>query len=325
MTAKQRIFVTGGTGFFGKSILSQWQRTPQPNTELVILSRNSDTFLSCNPCFQGITDVSFINGDVRNFAFPDGDFSAVIHAATPATQFITDAEISSIILEGTKRVLEFCKIRSIQKLLYISSGAVYGEMPSGVKQMAESMPCQPQTVYGKSKLQAEYLCLDSGMECRIARCFAFVGEYLPLNQHFAIGNFILDCLQQRPIHIKGDGTALRSYLYARDLVHQLWALIDCADPDLIINIGSDRAISIRALAELIRDCAETKNEIMVSNLSGVNRTTSCYIPDISLARRLLKIGELTSLETALRQVIHFHRNDYPSTYNDLTSGSTMPM
>lgn len=309
--ADHRIFITGGTGFFGKSIFSEWQHTPRHNTELVILSRNSDAFLAVNPSFQGMLGVSFINGDVRNFAFPDGDFSAVIHAATPATQFINDAEMSSIILAGTKRVLEFCKIRSIQKLLYISSGAVYGEMPAGIKQMVESMPCQPQTVYGKSKLQAEHLCLDSGIECRIARCFAFVGEYLPLDLHFAVGNFILDCLHRRPIHIKGDGTALRSYLYARDLVRQLWALLDCAELQRIINIGSDQAISIRALAELVRDCAETKNEIIVSNLPGVDRTASCYIPDISLARELLKIGELTSLENALQQVIRFHQNYYP--------------
>ncbi|NMA20112.1 MAG: NAD(P)-dependent oxidoreductase [Lentisphaerae bacterium] len=316
MSAKQRILITGGTGFFGKSILSEWQRAPRPNTELVILSRNSNAFLAANPCFQGLQNVSFVNGDVRDFAFPDGDFSAVIHAATPATQRIDDAEMSSIILEGTKRILEFCKTRSIQRLLYISSGAVYGEMPAGIKQMTESMPCHPQTVYGKSKLQAEQLCLDGGIECGIARCFAFIGEYLPLDQHFAIGNFIQDCLLQKPIHIKGDGTALRSYLYARDLVHQLWALFDCAAPHLIINIGSDQAISIRELAELVRECAETNNEIIVSNLPGINRTVNRYIPDVSLTRKYLNIEKITSLENALRQVIRFHRNKTAQCRND---------
>jgi len=308
MTAKRRIFITGGTGFFGKSILSDWRNAPRPDTELVILSRAPDTFLADNPFFQGLREVSFISGDVRNFTFPPGDFSAVIHAATPATQLIADKEMASIIIAGSKRVLEFCKARSIPKLLYVSSGAVYGEMPVGVERMSESMLCQPQTVYGKSKLYAENLCLDSGITCAIARCFAFVGEYLPLNLHFAVGNFILDCLLHRPIRIKGDGSASRSYLYAGDLVCQLWALLNCSKSHMIVNIGSDQAISIRELAELVRDCADSKNEIIVSNLPGITRTSNCYIPDISLARSLLKTGEPSSLEAALRQVICFHRN-----------------
>jgi nucleoside-diphosphate-sugar epimerase len=307
--SKQRILITGGTGFFGKSILADWRNAQRPGTELVILSRQPDAFLAKNPSFQDLQGVSFVSGDIRNFAFPEGDFSAVIHAATPARQFIDEKELASIILNGSKRVLEFCKTRSIPKLLYISSGAVYGEMPAGVKQMSESLLCQPQTVYGKSKLDAENLCLDSGVACAIARCFAFVGEYLPLNLHFAIGNFILDCLLQRPIHIKGDGTASRSYLYAGDLVRQLWALLSCCKSQLIVNIGSDRAVSIKELAELVRNCAGSKNEIIVSNLPGLPRTSNCYIPDISLARNLLKTGELTSLETALRQVIAFHRTE----------------
>jgi len=88
----------------------------------------------------------------------------------------------------------------------------------------------------------------------------------------------------------------------------LWALFDCAAAHLIINIGSDQAISIRELAELVRECAETNNEIIVSNLLGINRTVNRYIPDVSLARKYLNIGKITSLETALRQVIRFHRN-----------------
>lgn len=104
----------------------------------------------------------------------------------------------SIIVDGTKRVLDFCRSRKVPRLLLTSSGAVYGPQEPECERMAETHPCRPVTAYGQGKLEAERLCLDSGVETVIARCFAFVGPYLPLGIHFAAGNFLRDALENPP-------------------------------------------------------------------------------------------------------------------------------
>jgi len=307
VNAKQRILITGGTGFFGKTLLAEWKEKPRPQSEVLILSRDSRGFLAHNPEFQYLPGISFIEGDVRNFSFPAGEFTSVIHVATPATTQIENTEMASIILDGTRHILEFCKSREVQKLLYISSGAVYGAMPPEMERMHESLHCKPVSCYGQSKLAAEKLCLESGIACAIARCFAFVGEYLPLDRHFAIGNFIRNCLQNRPIVIQGDGSALRSYLYGKDLVEALWALLECKKPAAIVNIGSDQAISIRELAEVVRQCAKSEEEIVLHNAPDAQDSSKAYIPDVTLARQLLKLREPTPLREAVRRVLEFHR------------------
>ncbi len=75
-------------------------------------------------------------------------------------------------------------------MLKLSSGAVYGKQPPELEQILENFPCNPISEYGKGKLIAENLCLNSGVDCVIARCFVFVGPGMPLNAHLAIG--ILD-------------------------------------------------------------------------------------------------------------------------------------
>jgi nucleoside-diphosphate-sugar epimerase len=101
----------------------------------------------------------------------------------------------SVIVDGTKRVLEFSRQAGVQRILYVSSGAVYGFQPRELSHIPETFQCNPVTVYGKGKMKAEQMCLDSGIETVIARCFAFVGPWLPLDSHFAIGNFIGNCLR----------------------------------------------------------------------------------------------------------------------------------
>ena len=294
-----RIFVTGGTGFFGKSILDYLKRHPdfRAGDEWMILSRDPERFQSRNADLldQG-RKIGFVTGDVRDFC-AEGRYDEIIHAATAAVTTMADDEMTSTIVEGTRHVLDFAKSCGAKKILLTSSGAVYGPQTAPV---GEDAPCNPVTAYGKGKLEAERMCVESGLDAKIVRCFAFTGPYLNRDIHYAIGNFIRDCLAGEPIVIKGDGTPQRSYLYADDLVEWLFAVLDRGVSGCPYNVGSPEGLSIREVAERVRAALGTKNDIRVLGVSVPGTPPSVYVPDVSRAVRELGLRDTVDLTTAVR-------------------------
>lgn len=307
---KKRIFLTGGTGFFGKWLMERLQSL---EADVVVLSRNPLQF----PLLVKKSQVTFVQGDVRDFEFPAGSFDYVIHAATEASAKLdleNPDEMVSVIVDGTRRVLEFSKQADIKRLLYVGTGAVYGIQPPELSHIPETFPCNPVTAYGKGKLAAEQLCLASGVETVIARPFAFVGPWLPLDAHFAIGNFIRNCLRNESIEIKGDGTPLRSYMYGSDLAEWLLTILLRGEPSRAYNVGSDEAISIFDLAHLVRDCAGTKNEIIVHGQKVYGTLPARYVPSVDRAVKELSLCQRVSLSDAIRQTIGWYRAENIDTH-----------
>jgi dTDP-glucose 4,6-dehydratase len=171
-------------------------------------------------------------------------------------------------------------------------------------------PTDPRSVYAEGKRLAELQCAlyarNRGLECALARCFAFVGPYLPLDVHFAIGNFIGDCLQQRPIEISGDGTAYRSYLYAADLAIWLWTILVRGESCRPYNVGSEQAWSIAGLAAEVAAALEPSTAIRVRGLPRPGAACDRYIPDTGRARLELGLRELISLPDAIRRTAEWH-------------------
>ena len=296
----RRLFITGGTGFFGKSMLDYRLRHPEwpwAKAEWVVLSRSPEQFKSANAALATQPGISFVVGDVRDFAFPGGYFDAIIHAATSAVTTMSDDEMASVILDGTKHVAEFAKVAGCRKVLFTSSGAVYGPRTAPA---SEEDDCRPFTADGKGKLEAEKILIESGLEAKIARCFAFVGPHLNRGIHFAIGNFIQNCLDGNSIVINGDGTPLRSYLYADDLVEWLFAILERGENGRPYNVGSDCAVSIRELAEIVRNALGSKSEIIVKGTPKADEKPSVYVPSIERACSELGLEVKVSLEDAIK-------------------------
>ena len=305
----EKIFLTGGTGFFGKSILDMLRAGFRKDSEFVILSRDPEKFLREYPEYAELRNVRFVAGDVRDFPFFEEKFDSIIHAATPAVTTLQPGEMRSIIIDGTEHVLSFARFCGAKKILFTSSGAVYGTLPPGLMNVPEDFPCTPVTEYGIAKLEAEKMCLESGISARIARCFAFTGPRLALDIHFAIGNFIRNGLEKQDIIIKGDGTPFRSYLYADDLVRWLFAIYDCDIENAIFNVGSPEGISIADLARQISAHFTPSPQVKVLGTPVPGAPPSVYVPDASLIKRELGVKMQNNLDQSIAKSIAFHQKN----------------
>lgn len=301
----RHLFVTGGTGFFGKSILDYRLRNRDflAKTNLTILSRNPSVFRESHPDLADQPGITWIKGDICNLdlnTFDQFSFDAILHAAALLNPAASEAEIRTVALAGTRNVIDLAKRHNCQKLLLTSSGAVYGPT---YQPLDENHPTTPTTPYGKAKLDVERLCLESGVPTLIARCFAFTGPYLDRSIYYAIGNFIQNCLDGNDIVIKGDGTPLRSYLYADDLVEWLFAILDRGEPGRPYNVGSPEGLSIRELAETVRAALGTKNEIQILGNPcnpWSKPAPSTYVPVVTRAETELGLRVTIPLAEAIR-------------------------
>jgi nucleoside-diphosphate-sugar epimerase len=312
----KRIFITGGTGFFGCWLLESFSHINQQlglNARAIILTRDSAGFARKCPHLADDPSLSFHTGDVRSFSLPDGGFDYVIHAATETTgkQAVErPLDMLTTIIDGTARVLDLARTRGVRKLLLTSSGAVYGKQPASITHVREDYlggpdPLDPTSVYAEGKRVSEQMCAlqaaQSSIEMKIARCFAFVGPHLPLDAHFAIGNFIGDVLAGRPIRINGDGTPRRSYLYASDLAIWLWTMLFRAPSLMPVNVGSSDDLSILELAQAVVQSLDASTEIYVAKNPTPGAAIARYVPSVDRAKATLGLRQTVSLREAIRR------------------------
>jgi nucleoside-diphosphate-sugar epimerase len=316
-----RIFITGGTGFIGCWLLESFAWANDRlnwGAQAMVLTRNVEAFQKKAPHLADRADIGFHTGDVRDFKFPDGQFSHVIHAATEASDKL-NKENPGLMLNttvfGTTHALDFAAKCGARKFLLTSSGAVYGRQPPGLTHISEEYMggpdvSLPQSAYGEGKRMSELICAirgqGLGIETSIARCFAFVGPYLPLDMHYAIGNFIRDAMAGAPIKVNGDGTAFRSYLYAADLAIWLWTILVRGASNRPYNVGSKNALSIEQAAKAVSRGVPGKAAVEIAQKPS-GKPAERYIPDTTRAEQELGLREWISLDDAIRRTAQWHK------------------
>jgi len=166
-------------------------------------------------------------------------------------------------------------------------------------------------VYGEGKRLAELLGIlysqNYPLQTKIARCFAFVGPYLPLNIHFAVGNFIRDGLEGRPIQVTGDGTARRSYMYAADLTLWLWTILLKGENRRPYNVGSEQSITIADLAQEVSRGFDPPVPVHIARTPVIGQPIEQYVPSTKRAEEELNLRCSFSLPESLAKTIHWYR------------------
>jgi len=328
----RRLFITGGTGFFGSWLLESFchaNRVLRLEASAVVLTRDVASFSAKAPHLAADPAIRFVTGDVRTFDIgalhAQGGRDAtsldyVIHAATDASARLLAEEplrMLDTVAQGTRSALDLARNGGASRFLLASSGAVYGVQPAALAHVSETHAgapdcSSPAAAYAEGKRIAETMCAcvqhDGGPAALIARCFAFVGPYLPLDAHFAIGNFIRDALLGRPIRVGGDGTAVRSYLYASDLATWLWTILLRGRSGRPYNVGSPEAVSIAELAMTVSRVLGGTSPVAIAATAIPGAPAHRYVPDVRRAEAELGLVPRVSLDDGIRRTASWYRD-----------------
>lgn len=298
------LLIIGGTGFFGKSILDAFQRgvlAPHGIAKIIVAARGVQDFAINYPELMD-SRIELVSLDISNgVELPVADI--VIHAASSTDARDYQADPNGQRLNIEQATLNYCglakKYHRSAKIIYCSSGAVYGQQPENIAAMAEDSPFQDvdglvahkrDYALGKRYAERQIQALGSdGLNVSIARCYAFYGQYLPRDQHFAYGNFIGAAERGEAIEVKATHAVVRSYMHADDLVLALIQIaLEANSTCPIYNVGSGEAIEIRDLAKQIgRDYGVPVKSVAISDDAVCDR----YVPDVTKLSRLI-LGQI---------------------------------
>lgn len=318
-----KVFITGGTGFFGRALLRRLAGGHLPaleGAELVLLSRDPDRFRNAMGQVINRLSLRFILGDIeRAETLPNEYFTHIIHAATDSTigPALSPLRRFDQIVTGTRNVFDLAVRTGCKRVLLTSSGGVYGPIsgfPHGVPESCNAIPdpLEPENAYSLGKRQAEHLCAlyhcDHGIDFVIARCFAFVGQDLPLDSHFAIGNFLRDALSGREIVVNGDGKPVRSFMDQRDLADWLVTLLIHGKGQQAYNVGSSERVSIAELAYRVASAMPEPPAVRILKQTVVGQSVgrNFYVPDTASAREQLGLTCAYDLDASIREVLDYY-------------------
>ncbi|MDP9902187.1 NAD-dependent epimerase/dehydratase family protein [Variovorax ginsengisoli] len=314
----QRIFLTGGTGFLGKWMLASLRRADDRlslGCEITVLSRRPAAFQAEASFLASWSRLRLVQGDVRSFEIPNAAYDIVVHAATDVVAAAEPLDIFDSCVQGTRRVLDFSVHSGAKRVLLVSSGAMYGRQPNDDAGVAEDYEGAPvigdvRSAYGEGKRVTEWLGAAyaslKGLDVRVARCFAFIGPYLPLDKHFALGNFLRDAMANLPIVIQGDGTAKRTYLYAADMTTWLWAILLRGEHGGTYNVGGDEAVSMAELAQRVVHVLGAEGGVVVRKQATAGMAPDRYVPDTRKARASLMLPAPLPLDEAIARTAAWH-------------------
>jgi len=305
----KRLFLTGGSGFFGSWLLETLlfaENRKHLGVEVWVLTRNLDRFRTKLPYLAGHPAVRLVEGMAEDFQYPGERMNFVIHSMVPDPG-LPPEEMERWFARGTQRLLELAVRDRSEGFLLCSTGAVYQPQGRPLSEEDPLVPLDGPLTYGRIRRQVEEQCMEicqkHGIPLKVARGFSFIGPRLPENAGFAMADFIADARAGRSVTVKGDGTPVRSYLYAADMASWLWIkLLDSLKTENF-NLGSDEPVRLIDLAYKI-----SKRAGVPLGVAGQNEPKTAwrhfYLPVISQKDYASKQFTPRTLEKTLEAIVH---------------------
>ncbi len=302
-----KILVTGGAGNVGGALV---EKLIQDNTNFVVVVDNLSTgFLSKLPS-NTLTNWKFIKADVNNYREISSimlsySFDYVYHFAAVVGVLRTQENPVSVLddISGIKHVLNLSKNSSVKQVFFSSSSEVYGE-PVELPQHEHRTPLNSRVPYAVVKNVGECFFRSYQQEFGLAyTIFRFFNTYGP-NQStdFVVSRFIALALKHQDITIYGDGSQTRTFTYVDDTVDTCVKIMkDNLLENDVINIGSDKLMTVLELARLVIKLTNSKSNIVhLPPLKEGDMTRRQ--PDNSKMKEILK-RDLISIEEGIKRMI----------------------
>jgi UDP-glucose 4-epimerase len=293
--------VTGGAGFLGSVLANRLYRDGHQVRVIDDLSAGDPSRLD-----EGIL---FTRGDVADR--PKlwtllQEIDCVYHLAARvqvSESILYPREYNEVNVGGTVSLMEAMRDAGVQRVIFTSSGAIYGEQAH--QPVREDQTPNPQSPYAVSKLSAEYYVRTIGalwgIETVVLRVFNAYGpgQNLPPSHPPVVPRFLQQAGQGGSLVIFGGGSQTRDFVYVDDVVEALSAASTASDVDRrIINVGSGHETSINELADLVAKAVGRRVDLLHSpaESGGVSRLWA----DITTARQLLDYKPQVGLSEGLR-------------------------
>lgn len=305
------ILITGASGFVGSWLVESLCHARNElggKGRTILLNRKATSRqLSLH---QNAKTIQIVEGDIRDDLSHLSGIDLVIHAATSASQKLNvdnPKEMKSVIVGGMESLIEF-SVQNKCRLVNLSSGAVYGLSHVGERCFSEDRDrVRDQLIdrsqYHQSKIEAEDLLIhgrDSrGLDFVNARLFAFLAPLLPIDTHFAAGNFIRDALFNEHINVNGNGESVRSYLYGTDLATWLFALSAFGGSGESYNIGSPNPLTIRELATHVASTSGKRVQFANNETYG----NPMYVPCVEKCQTQFDLTVSVQIEDAIQRTL----------------------
>jgi dTDP-glucose 4,6-dehydratase len=303
-----RILLYGGTGFIGRWITSSLIHASNEmklNLEIEIVTR--DTANARSVIGQEFSSrIKFKKLDLSTEAHSiEAPFDIAIHGATssvPQTGSKNSFAVHNASINATNSILNAAeKFMNVPRVINLSSGAVFNPQDMSTRNLSEESTYRENASgYSATKIEIEKR-LDHADACGTilntdARLFAFFGPHLAMNEHFAIGNFMQNSLNNEAIELIGNPLTRRSYLYVADLISMIINLFPLSSIKKL-NLGNDEPVTMEELAKFFSNRSE-KGQI---KLSESFPPPTNYVPEVEIMRSKVAKSPLITLEAGCNQ------------------------
>lgn len=262
------ILVTGANGmllsYVTLTLLQYRKEHPDSGLRIFALARSTERAKELYATYWNQDFFSFVEADICEPLSPSLRFDYIIHGASPADPKQFGADPAGVFLPnvmGLYQILQLAQLSKAEGVLFLSSGAIYGEMDESVSTIREDMcgsvdPLDERSCYAEGKRAGETLCAiwsrQHHVSTKIVRISHTFGPTMNMEADSRVfSEFVRNIVERKNIQMKSDGSAVRPFCYITDCVEGMFRVLLQGESGQAYNLAGDEYYSIHELAEML--------------------------------------------------------------------------